>query len=163
HVDLPAGSNWDKVVRRAEAHLHSVQSAVKVRRHAASFVADVGYRGGEREFLNGRFSLGDDPAAVGFEYDADALAFHVDVPHAGLLPEARDRQRVTAFRSAWFAERLSRDRALDGLTSSFQREQLERAYLAALADLALKSRLDLGSARVALRSSLGQRLTDALD
>lgn len=163
HVDLPRGTNWDQVIRRAESHLHTTQSAVKVRRHADSFVADIGYQGGEREYVAGRFVAGEDRAAVGFEYDADALAFHIEVPTMGLLPEAAERQRLAAFRTAWFAERLGRDRALDGLASSFQREQLERAYLATIADLALDADTGLQAARLAVRAEFSQRLTDALD
>lgn len=163
HVDLPEDSPWEGVVRRAEAHLHATQQIVKVQRYASGYEADVGYQSGEHHQVTGDFTSGGKPAALGFEYDADALAFHIDVPEHDLLPDPTEPVRLRGFRAACFADALNRDIALCGLASVFQREQLERSYLACLADEALQLELDLPNARLSIGTAIHDRLVDAVD
>jgi hypothetical protein len=163
HVDLPSGTKWERVLRRAEMHLHAAHTAVKVRRYAATFTAEVGHRGGERESIQAAFALHGEPAAIGFEYDADALAFYLELPSETLLPTVADRERLAAFRSAWFARLLQDDQPLRGIASVFQCNQLERAFLAAVADEAIDNDRSLAAAIQLTDDALRERLRTALD
>jgi hypothetical protein len=136
---------------------------LRVQRYAVGYEADVGYQSGAHQQFRGEFVLDDDPVALGFEYDADAIAFHIDLPEHGVLPDADEGPRERGFRAAWFSALINRDPALGGLTSGFQREQLERSYLACLVDEALGSNLDLHAARLRVGSAIHDRLVQAVD
>ena len=127
-VDVPDDSPWASLLVRIEAHLHGNYQQVRVRRYATAFRAEIASRGGDREAVSGGFSHQGEPAVVGFEYDADALCFRVDLPADGLLPGESEHARLRSFRAAWFTELLGRDPALAGVANLFQREQLERAF-----------------------------------
>ena len=150
HLDLPDSTGWQHVLRRVSGHLHSGHGAVRVRRAAAGFEAEIGRRSGTRDAVDARFTLNDNPAAVGYEYDADAIVFHLEVPHHVLLSTDDDPERAGAFRAAWFAHSLDRDSGLGELTTAFQRQQLERACLAAIADAALQAPTSLTESLAAL-------------
>jgi hypothetical protein len=163
HIDLPEGSPWGMTLRRVDAHLHAAQQFVKVQRYAVGFDADVGHRSGLREHFACEFAFKGGPAALGFEYEADAIAFHVENPRDGLIPEDAETERLRGFRVAWYSALLHRDASLTAVTSVFQREHLERAYLAVLADEALQRDSDIGVARDAIGVDIHSRLVDAVD
>ena len=134
-----------------------------MQRYAVGFDADVGHRSGVREHFACDFAFDGEPAALGFEYGADALAFHIEDPGVGLIPEDEEAERLRGFRVAWYSALLHRDASLTAATSVFQREHLERAYLAVLADEALHRGSDLRSARGTIDSDVHLRLIDAVD
>ena len=163
HVDLPDDSPWEGVVRRAEAHLHATQQIINVQRYASGYEADVGYQSGEHHRVTGDFVSGGKLAALGVRVRRGRPSFHIDVPEHDLLPDPTEPVRLRGFRAACFSEALNRDIALCDLASVFQREQLERSYLACLADEALRLELDLPNARLSIGTTIHDRLVDAVD
>jgi hypothetical protein len=163
HIDLPEASTWERTLRRVEAHLHAAQQFIKVRRYATGFDADVGYQSGQREQFGRDFAFQEKPAALGFEYEADALAFHVEIPEHDILPGGDQPERLRGFRAAWFSSSVQHEPSLFGVASIFQREQLERAYLACVTDEALRRKIDLRAARDGIGTRIHDRLVDAID
>jgi len=163
HVDIPEGSPWQGTLCRVETHLHIAQQAVKVQRYATGVDVDVGYISGDRHQSHLDFTYEGQPAGLGFEYDADAIAFHIEIPEHGALPGNDEPERARSLRSAWFSASLNLDAWLQDATSVFQREQLERAYLACVAHEALEHAVDLRAARLRIGSMIHDRLVDAVN
>lgn len=162
-VDLPDGTPWGSVIKDVTSYLHSLQSHVKVRRWAPQFSAEIGEaRGRKREKIDRSFSYQGEPAAVGFDYFADALSFKIEIPGvAGRAPTKQDPVRLRSFRAAWFAQRIAK--LVPGAeVSVFQTVQLGRAYVAALLDEAMANNCDLEASRDSMTTKdLSNRFTTA--
>lgn len=128
-MDVPNPSAWAGFVSHFAFALHVSGGPLTVRRFCigadGELVSQDG-RGLTRKPSVVRYSHDGQPAALGFEVEADALIVE------GCVPEAREHDDLTAspaWRTLCFRRRVLEDTALDGVANRFQRRWLVEVYL----------------------------------
>lgn len=162
-LELPQDSGWHELLGRSDVHTHANHGQVVARRYATGYDASLAYKDGGRDEVGGTFSVDGEAAVLGFEYDADAMRFVVKVPSESLVPPSTAAEAHRSFRAAWFSHVLGSDARLQSATNVFQREQLERAYVAALVDAANRDGVGVADAHAAIEPVLEDILPRAID
>lgn len=157
-----------RLVERVSVHTHSSKSAATVRRYAVASSVNLRVATGNQTVDHSalwRFTKGGKPCGIGFEIDADALCFHMNLPaspSATLLNE--DASIIRAARSARFLWEAQHGPALaDTVGNVFLRGWLAQIFKVAAVALAQERELPLGQAIDLLRQPVEQpRLQDVL-
>ena len=132
-MDVPTPSVWSEFISQFAFALHVLGSPATVRRFCIGSEGEtVTQRSGSltRTPSTVRYTHAGQPAALGFEIEADALIVEGTVP----APEERDEKLTSAaWRTLSFRRRVLEDAALDGIANVFQRRWLVEVYLYAYA------------------------------
>ncbi len=157
-----------RLVRRVSVHTHASQSAATVRRYAVASTVSLRVVTGDQTVDHTaiwHFTHGGTPCGIGFEVEADALCFHMDLPaspSAALLQE--DAAVLRAARSARFQWEAQHGLALASTVGNvFLRGWLAQVFKVAAVALAHERDIPLGEAIDLLRLPDEQfRLRDVL-
>lgn len=146
-----------RLVRLVSVHTHASQSAATVRRYAVASNANLRVASGNTTVDHTalwRFTKDGRPCGIGFEVEADALCFHMNLPtspSASLLQE--DPAILRAARSARFQWEAQHGIALDAVAGNvFLRGWLAQIFKVAAVSLAQEREISLGEAIELLRS-----------
>ena len=163
----PGGIGWDELLNEVWFFTHHQRNHAVVRRFAVGARANVSFLNGQQlnavvDFVNQRDGA---PAAVGFSFEADAIAFRFQIPpDLGLTWDHPNQRKVRAFCAAYFLFRVQSEPSLDQITNWFQRGWLAQIYLSALVQSAIGSQIDLKEAHRRLHSgNILSPLTTVLD
>lgn len=157
-----------RLVQRVSVHTHASQSAATVRRYAVASIVSLRVATGNQTVDHTaiwHFTHGGTPCGIGFEVEADALCFHMNLPaspSAALLQE--DPAILRAARSARFQWEAQHGPALaDTVGNAFLRGWLAQIFKVAAVVLAQEREIPLGDAIDLLRLPEEQfRLHDVL-
>jgi hypothetical protein len=157
-----------RLVDRVSVHTHASHSAATVRRYAIASSVTLRVAAGSQTTdyaAQWRFTKGGAPCGIGFEVEADALCFHMNLPEspsATLVQE--DPSLLRAARSARFQWEVQHGPALaDTVGNVFLRGWLAQIFKVAAVALAQEREIALGDAIDLLRSKAEQpRLLDVL-
>ena len=155
----PTSGGWDAVLPELRFHLHQAGGRLVVHRVALGSEATVTVSGDSR-ILTTRFVDDEGPVGLGFRLDVDGFSITIGDPGNWAEVFGRDPVRARGLRADWFRERLRRHVALRSSTSIFKRDWLSELTLAAIAEEAVTSGLDLEGAVERLEN---QKLGDVLD
>jgi DEAD/DEAH box helicase/Helicase conserved C-terminal domain len=157
-----------RLVQRVSVHTHASQSAATVRRYAVASSVNLRVATGKQTVDHAsvwRFTNSGKPCGIGFEVEADALCFHMNLPaspSAILLQE--NASILRAARSARFQWEAQHGPALAGAVGNvFLRGWLAQIFKVAAITLAQELEIPLGQAINLLRQPTEQpRLRDVL-
>lgn len=157
-----------RLVQRVSVHTHASQSAATVRRYAVASSVNLRVAVGNQTVDHAAlwdFTRGGKPCGIGFEAEADALCFHMNLPaspSATLLQG--DVSILRAARSARFQWEAQHGPALAGTVGNvFLRGWLAQIFKVAAVALAQEREIPLGEAIELLRLPAEQpRLRDVL-
>jgi hypothetical protein len=157
-----------RLVQRVSVYTHASQSAATVRRYAVASRVNLRVATGSQTVDHAalwHFSQGGKPCGVGFEVEADALCFHMnlpEVPSANLLQE--EAYILRAARSARFQWEAQHGPALAGKVGNvFLRGWLAQIFKVAAVALAQERAIPLAQAIDVLRQPIElARLRDIL-
>jgi len=166
-LDLPQGSPWCQIIEEVCCFTHSQQSPVEVRRFAIASHANLRFRNGGELDTTIRFTQKQDgcSAAIGFAQSVDALVFRFRIPASfRISPSDANREKIRAFRTAYFRHRVLTDEGLCASTNVFQRDWLCQIYLSMLSARALADKVSLAEAFEALRGEdMGEEMAEVLE
>ncbi len=164
--EIPA-AGWQGVLSEVRFFVHALHSHVQVRRFALGSEANVKLRDGGELDARIRFVTPDGagPACVGFVQESDGMVFRFRIPGAFRIGvDDPNGEKVRAFRTGYFRERVLRSQALAQYANVFQREHLAQVFLSALTARALVDDGRLDTAAEALRrEGLAGHLGKVLD
>lgn len=150
-----------RLVQRVSVHTHASHSAATVRRYAVASSVNLRVATGNQTTDHTalwHFTQGGKPCGVGFEVEADALCFHMNLPASPsdtLLQE--DASILRAARSARFQWEAQHGPALSATVSNvFLRGWLAQIFKVAAVALAQERGLPLGQAIDILREPAEQ-------
>jgi hypothetical protein len=150
-IDLPHGSAWRQVLLSLCIHTHHLGMPIEVRRFSIGATASVG-RGRQPQLV---YSLQftrtsgageEEPVAVGFAADVDAIQVKFAYPERIYELCQRDRGLLRGLRASRFRDLIRNCRQLDGVANSFQRDWLSQTYLSTITAEALRADLDMQTA-----------------
>jgi hypothetical protein len=129
--------------------------------------ANLRFRNGGELDTTIRFTQKQDgcPAAIGFAQSVDALVFRFRIPASfRISPSDANREKIRAFRTAYFRHRVLTDEGLCASTNVFQRDWLCQIYLSMLSARALADKVSLAEAFEALRGEdMGEEMAEVLE
>jgi hypothetical protein len=150
-----------RLVQRVSVHTHASQSAATVRRYAVASSVNLRVAVGNQTVDHAaiwHFTQGGKPCGIGFEVEADALCFHMNLPadpSVTLLQE--DASILRAARSARFQWEAQHGPALAGTVGNvFLRGWLAQIFKVAAVALAQERAISLGQAIDLLRQPAEQ-------
>lgn len=132
-MDVPTPSTWAGFITQFAFAMHLSGSPVTVRRlciGAEGELVTQDNRGLARQPFEVRYTHDEQPAALGFELEADALVVEGIVP---LVDDGEVLLQSAAWRTLCYRKRVMEDKALDGVANQFQRRWLVEVYLHAFA------------------------------
>ncbi|TCP53873.1 helicase-like protein [Tumebacillus sp. BK434] len=143
-AELPAGSPWLKYVQGIQFYTHTDQSPVTVRRFALGSDATIRMKDGKEVISRIRYSSEEQPVALGFSQEVDAIRIQYQLPNKPLLlPGEHDEATVRSYRTALFRHLVRQDERLSKVTDIFARDLLSEAYLDGLIATASKDQCSL--------------------
>lgn len=151
NVDVPAKSAWYGCVAAVRFHLHRFRGSVAVRRFTHQVDATIRQHGGDRLvdvlFTDAR----EQPAAVGFEIEADGFYVDVRIPPARQLAGSALPAALTqSSRTAYLRYRLLSTKSLPKEVNVLQREWMFQIFLCAVVSQAAQRDLTLSQAAAQL-------------
>ncbi|WP_426752046.1 protein DpdJ [Myxococcus sp. Y35] len=166
-LTLPRGSRWQGLVDDLRIHIHALSDPVEITRFTREVNVSLKMKSGEVSERVVHFKRrvgqeGQEPIALGFTADVDALVLDPKLPNALVGPCTADPKLLRALRPALFRQRIQDESRLDGIANRFQRDWLADACFSALAIEALKAGITLEQAWTLLRAD-GKPLTRVLD
>lgn len=166
-LDLPQGSPWSQIIAEICCFTHAQQSPVEVRRFAIASHANLRFQNGQELDTTIRFTQRQDsrPASIGFAQSVDGLVFRFRIPaNFRVRPSDPNREKIRAFRTAYFRHRVLTDAKLCEISNLFQRDWLYQIYLSMLTVRALADQIPLFEAFDALMGEdIGQEMARVLD
>jgi hypothetical protein len=157
-----------RLVNRVSVHTHASQSAATVRRYAVASSVNLRVATGNQTVDHAalwHFTQGGKPCGIGFEVEADALCFHMNLPASPRTTLLQDDPSILrAARSARFQWEAQHGPALAGAVGNvFLRGWLAQIFKVAAVRLAQEEGTSLGAAIEKLRHPAEQpRLRDVL-
>ncbi len=163
---LPKNMPAAALIRKLRYHAHSEHAPVLVRRFAVASDASIRRpRTAESQDVRFVFAKGSQKCGIGFEFEADGIAFEIDLPPSLSNELTKNPKAARALRSLRFADEVRNGPALRIVVANpFQREWLGVVFLAATTLEALKAActlVDAADAVAAGRSGLAA--VDVLD
>jgi hypothetical protein len=152
-VEPSTEPSWVKLVPWIKFFLHNHHSHALVRRFAIGADAEIKTRGGSTAIRIDFCEADRRPAAVGFALTADGIHFRVRLPAVPLLrSDDPNRDKLRAWRTAFFRHRLHESDALRADVNHFVRDRLCDAYLSALQAHSLMNGVSLAESNRFLQS-----------
>lgn len=147
-----------RIVSRVAVHTHASQSAATVRRYAVASNVNLRVASGNTTIehtARWRFTRDGQPCGIGFEIEADALCFHMNLPASpSAVLIAEDPAILRAARTARFQWEASHGSALDEAAGNeFLRAWLAQVFKVAAVAAAQESETSLAEAIELLRSA----------
>ncbi|RKH18569.1 DEAD/DEAH box helicase [Corallococcus sp. CA047B] len=166
-LSLPRGSRWRKLIDALWIHTYALSQPVELIRFTPEVNVSLKMKGGEVServvsFKRREGEDGNEPVALGFNADIDALAIDPKLPESLAAQCTSDPGLLRALRPALFRQRLQDDSRLDGIANRFQRDWLADACFSALALEALGAGIPLEEAWSRIRTD-DKALTQVLD
>ena len=150
-IEVPSRSVWRAYVEDIRFHLHSFNGSVLVRRYASEAHAELRRRDGSRSIRVQFRGEGGEPAAIGYEFEADGFYLDVALPTADeFLTEALPPRLLASCRSGYFRYRVLSDAGLPAEVNSFQRDWLSQILISAATARAATSGESIGVAAAAV-------------
>jgi hypothetical protein len=159
---------WQKVIRRAEAHLHREQSGIEVLRFAETwdFNLQLVRPRGQTKSGCGTLGVEDDQGvnreAVGFRLKADGLKWEI-APEFLARVAPPSAASIRGLRTHFYLDQIKTNPRLHGIVDRFSAEWLQRTSLAMLLATALTQRCTLPHAQIVLRDNRLPALRKVLD
>lgn len=146
-VDLPAHSPWRGVIQELRFFTHREFAPATVRRFTLGSNAVLRFGQGEEASIQASYSLGGEPVALGYAYQADALRVEIHFPEdlAGVA-QGQPSQKLPSLRTARFRWLVTQDSELSGISSIFQRGWLAEVCLATIGVEAISKHVTLETA-----------------
>lgn len=154
-VDLPTHSPWRGIIQELRFFTHREFAPATVRRFTLGSNAVLRFGKGEEASIHASYSLDDEPVALGYAFQADALRVEINFPDdwAG-VGQGQPSQKLPSLRTARFRWLVTQDSVLRGISSIFQRGWLAEVCLAAIGVEAISQHVTLETAWQNLRSGL---------
>ncbi|GAB6179923.1 hypothetical protein JCM14036_12420 [Desulfotomaculum defluvii] len=164
-VDLPHASPWLKIIQQVRFFLHNKQSAVQIRRFALGSEANLRLERGKEQKTKVYFCRENEAVGIGFTQAVDGVAFSFRIPEEfSISEEDPNKNKIRAFRVAYFRHRVTVDQRLDHLVNGFQRDWLCQVYLSILVTRAMLDESTLAEAYQAIqKKNLAQEMQEVLD
>lgn len=133
-LELPKNSGWTDLLTSISFYLHRQSSNVSVRRFASRATANIRRLKADDIVID--VNLTDDngnPAAVGFEVDADGIAIDIKLPSASELNERELPSHLTSStRTSFYRDLVKENDKLPVDINTFQRDWLQQIYFSAV-------------------------------
>ena len=169
-IDLPTNSTWSPLIEEIRFFTHHLHQPAKVRRFALGSQAQIHLGQGDTKEITSRFVTSDEgggeqPVALGFAFEADAVRVRVRVPaNWRLTGSDASPSKLPSLRAARFRWLVLHEARLDGVANFFERGWLAEIALAAITANAVQQALLLPDAWTALRDEHAELpLTSVLD
>ena len=132
----PKGTGWNNIIEGISFQLHADGTQAQIRRFTVGATAETRLRNNPALEIKTQldFCVGDgEPAALGFDFMADAVVFKVRIP-ANLTQIWLDRNDYAkrSIRTAFFRSLVLDDPSLRVIANSFALERLQEIYLSAV-------------------------------
>jgi len=161
-IEVPHRSAWRERVGDVRFHLHRFGGSVLVRRFASAAQAELRRRDGSCSLRIQFRGESGEPAAVGYEFEADGFYLDVALPSAEELAAAALPSRLHAScRSAYFRHRVLSDEELPPAANAFLREWLCQILISAAIARSVETRETIGAA-LAATAGEPERLRDVM-
>ena len=165
-LDMPSPSPWDDLAQALTVFMHARRSGIDLSRLAVASHATLAFEGGRQATVDATFTVGSQPASLGFTLDVDAIRLRARIP-AFFSPGSAyraDSSSVQSFRAAYFQHLVETDGPLLAMANSFQLQWLSQLYLSVVVERALDDNVGLEDAQALLESqSLSRELERSLD
>ena len=169
-IDLPPNSTWSPLIEEIRFFTHHLHQPAKVRRFALGSEAEINLGQGDAKEIASRFVThdqggGEQPVALGFAFEADAVRVRVRVPANWRLTGGdASSGKLPSLRAARFRWLVLHEPRLEGVANFFERGWLAEIVLAAITANAVQQALLLPDAWTALRDEHAELpLTSVLD
>jgi superfamily II DNA or RNA helicase len=141
-ADLPAQSRWSQIFHELRFFTHQLSQPARCCRYSIGARAELRMEDGTTREVTTRFEEGGQAAALGFEFEMDAIRARVRLPDVWDL----SAETMRALRVPYFRWRLMEDERLDGLANSFQRQWMAEIIISALSATAVADGLSMEAA-----------------
>jgi hypothetical protein len=147
-ADLPSRSSWSAIFQELRFFTHQANQPARCCRYSIGSRAELQMDDGTTHEVAARFAVGAKPAALGFEFEMDAIRARVRIPETWDLPA----ETIKALRAPFFRWRLMEEKRLDGVANFFQRQWIAEIVISALSATAMECESNLECAWEKLRS-----------
>jgi hypothetical protein len=165
-IDIPSPSPWDEIARTLSVFVHARRSGVDLARLAVASHATLTFERGRQASVDATFTVGGEPAALGFTLDVDAIRVEARIP-AFFTSGARyrsDSRSMQSFRASYFQHLVETDTTLLALANTFRLQWLAQLYMSLIVERALQDQVSLRDAHAFVSAQpVGSELQRALD